>query len=344
MSNILDILEKKIPRYVEQIATAETLHDIECLRYQLLGKQGVLTVQLRAIGKLPTNRRPEAGKLIHQAKQILQNALEKRTRDFDAALYKNLEQVNIDVSLPGRGKQLGTIHPITQVRTQLEQLFMQVGFQLRKGPEIEYDALNFTALNIPENHPARTLHDTFYIQDHPKLVLRTHTSTVQIHALRESTVPLRMISTGAVYRCDSDITHTPMFHQLEGMVVDTNPNFRELKGLLTYFLQTFFEDPKLIIRFRASYFPFTEPSAEVDIQCMLCAGRQCAFCHYSGWLEVLGCGMIHPSVLQDAGVNSEDYQGYAFGIGIERLTLLRYRIPDIRLLFKNDIRLLSQFR
>jgi phenylalanyl-tRNA synthetase alpha chain len=343
-SSMLEALHSQLNQYDAQIQKVETLEELEQLRIQLLGKQGVFTLKLREIGQLLPEERPQAGRLIHQIKQRVQNTLEKRQCALtQKALLKSLHTTSIDVSLPGRGKPLGGIHPITQIRTRLERLFTQVGFEVKTGPEIEEDSLNFTALNIPENHPARALHDTFYIKDQSNLLLRTHTSTVQIHSLRERAPPLQIISTGAVYRCDSDMTHTPMFHQLEGMVVNETANFTELKGLLIYFLKTFFEDARLVTRFRASYFPFTEPSAEVDILCVLCAGQKCRFCSHSGWLEILGCGMIHPNVLRDAGVDSEHYQGYAFGIGIERLALLRYRIPDIRLLFENDSRLLSQF-
>jgi len=342
---MLEILQTQILECGNQIKKSESLEDLEKLRIQLLGKQGILTLKLREIGQLPAKDRPQVGKWVHQAKQRIEEILEDRKKSLVAAgLSEALHIQCIDVSLPPRGRPLGGIHPLTQMRERLETLFRGVGFQIKEGPEVEKDTINFTALNIPENHPARALHDTFYIKDQPNFLLRTHTSTVQIHALKESAPPLRIISTGAVYRCDSDVTHTPMFHQLEGMVVDKTADFRELKGLLIYFLQTLFRNPDLKIRFRASYFPFTEPSAEVDIQCVLCVGQKCSFCSYSGWLEILGCGMVHPNVLRASGVNPEHYQGYAFGIGIERLTLLYCRIPDIRLLFENNSQLLNQFK
>lgn len=342
---MLTNLETQIQQYCQTIANIETLNDLEQIRVQLLGKQGELTQLLKSIGQLPPSERPQMGQAINQAKQTIQSALEERKTILNQRILQaELEAASIDVTLPGHGIQLGTLHPLSQIREQLENLFLQAGFQLVSGSEIEEDITNFTALNIPEHHPARAMHDTFYLKSQPNLLLRTHTSTVQIHTLRENPPPLRIIATGPVYRCDSDVTHTPMFHQLEGMVIDKTANFSELKGLLIHFLQTFFEDPTLNIRFRASYFPFTEPSAEVDIQCVLCVGKGCQVCGHTGWLEILGCGMVHPNVLKNTGVDPSNFQGYAFGMGIERLTLLRYRIPDIRLLFENDIRLLKQFK
>jgi phenylalanyl-tRNA synthetase alpha chain len=324
------------------IKEAPNLPALEAIRTQILGKQGELTQLLKKIGERPQSERPQMGQIVNQAKQQLQNILEKRYQVLkEKALIQTLHSHTLDVSLPGRGETLGSCHPLTQTTTQLEQLFVQAGFRLMTGPEIEDEEHNFTALNIPSHHPARALHDTFYLQN--GLLLRTHTSTVQIRALKQQALPLRMISTGRVYRCDSDITHTPMFHQLEGLVITETANLAELKGLLTAFLQTFFENPQLKLRFRASYFPFTEPSAEVDVQCTLCTGLGCHICHHTGWLEILGCGMTHPKVLKYAGVDPEQYQGYAFGMGIDRLTLLRHGIPDLRLLFENDIHFLKQF-
>ena len=342
---MLTELESRIHQHCQLIHEADTLEAIEKLRVQLLGKQGELTQLLKTIGQLPPEERPQMGQMINQAKYTIQEALEQKKEELNhIALQNKLNIPPIDVSLPGRGMQLGTLHPLTRTRYQLEELFVQAGFQIMGGPEIEQDALNFTALNIPEHHPARAMHDTFYLKNQPNLLLRTHTSTVQIHALKQLTPPLRVIATGPVYRCDSDMTHTPMFHQLEGMVINQTANFSELKGLLTHFLQVFFEKPNLVSRFRASYFPFTEPSAEVDIQCVLCEGQGCSVCSHTGWLEILGCGMVHPNVLRNANIDPEQYQGYAFGMGIDRLTLLRYGIPDLRLLFENDIRLLNQIR
>lgn len=339
------IIEEKLSAYSQAIATVETLEALQKWQVQLLGKQGEITQLLKQVVQKSPEERPAFGQLINKAKQQLQSIIENQKNKLMEKI--STETVNaqaVDITLPGRGLTLGALHPLTQTRYKIEALFKQMSFQMMVGPEIEEDSLNFSALNIPEDHPARTLHDTFYLQDKPNLLLRTHTSTVQIHTLKHNAPPLRIISTGPVYRCDSDVTHTPMFHQLEGMVLDEKANFSELKGLLSYFLRSFFEEPNLIIRFRASYFPFTEPSAEVDIQCILCANKGCATCHYTGWLEILGCGMVHPNVLRYTNINPEKYQGYAFGMGIDRLTLLRYRIPDLRMLFENNIHFIKQFR
>ncbi len=333
-----------VQAYHQRIVDTMSLTELQKVRVQLLGKQGEITKSLKKIGHLSHEERPAIGRKLHELKKEVEIALEKQEkRLIQFRLEEKLNIPLIDVTLPGRGIRRGAIHPITRTRHDLENLFTQIGFKLMTGPEIEEDTINFTALNIPKYHPARAMHDTFYIKSHHNLLLRTHTSTVQVHALQQLTPPLRIIATGAVYRCDSDVTHTPMFHQLEGMVIDKAANFSELKGLLTYFLKIFFEREELKTRFRASYFPFTEPSAEVDISCILCEGKGCQVCTYSGWLEVLGCGMVHPNVLQNANIDPTIYQGYAFGIGIDRLTLLRYQIPDLRLLFNNDLALLEQF-
>lgn len=335
-------LQAFIETTLTAIMQAQTLADLDHIRVQALGKQGQLTQQLKSVGKLPPEERPRMGQAVNQAKQQLQAEIEARRQALTAAaLEAQLNQSAIDVTLPGRGRSLGTRHPLNSTRAQLEALFIQAGFSLMTGPEIEDDAHNFTALNIPLHHPARAMHDTFYLEN--GLLLRTHTSTIQIRALQQTPPPLRIIASGRVYRRDSDLTHTPMFHQLEGLVVNETANFAELKGLLVHFLQSFFENPQLIIRFRASYFPFTEPSAEVDVQCLLCTGTGCNICSHTGWLEILGCGMVHPQVLTNAGVDPERYQGYAFGMGIDRLCLLQHGIPDLRLLFENDLRFLQQF-
>jgi phenylalanyl-tRNA synthetase alpha chain len=342
---MLEKLRKDIDQNCQRITQITSLPDLEQLRLELFGKKGLLTQALKQVGKLPLEERRSTGQALHELQMhIIGIIASKKQMLEEQGIEKKLQDTQIDISLPSRGMSLGALHPMVITRAQLEDLFIQAGFEVKTGPEIEEDALNFTALNIPKNHPARALHDTFYLKDRPNLLLRTHTSTVQIRALKDNAPPFRIISTGAVYRCDSDTTHTPMFHQLEGMVINKTANFSELKGLLIKFLQTFFENPSLVTRFRASYFPFTEPSAEVDIQCVFCQGKGCGVCSHSGWLEVLGCGMVHPNVLCNAGLDTEVYQGYAFGIGIERLALLRYHIPDLRLLFKNDIRLLNQFR
>ena len=247
----------------------------------------------------------------------------------------------MDVTLPGRGQQAGGLHPVTRTLNRVEELFRGMGFDVAEGPEIEDDYHNFEALNIPPSHPARAMHDTFYFDEHT--VLRTHTSPVQIRVMAEKKPPLRIIAPGRVYRCDSDITHTPMFHQLEGLLVDDKTTFADLKGILDEFLKAFFEKD-LAVRFRPSYFPFTEPSAEVDMQCVMCGGEGCRVCSHTGWIEILGCGMVHPKVLGHVNIDSETYTGFAFGMGIERLTMLRYGVNDLRLFFENDLRFLRQFR
>lgn len=329
-------------RAQQQIASAEDLAALDRLRVQYLGKQGVLTAQLKALGRVPPDDRPRMGKVINQAKRSLQTALEARRHELESAQFERaLQSQAIDVTLPGRGHTPGGVHPVTRALTRIESIFVQAGFTIAEGPEIEDDYYNFEALNIPEHHPARAMHDTFYF-DH-RTVLRTHTSPVQIRVMQTSAPPLRVIAAGRVYRCDSDVTHTPMFHQIEGFMVDEDVSFADLKGILVDFAQAFFER-ELALRFRPSYFPFTEPSAEVDIQCVICNGQGCRVCSSTGWLEVLGCGMVHPQVLANVGIDNEAYTGYAFGMGVERLALLRYGVSDLRLFFENDLRFLAQFR
>ncbi|HHH46450.1 MAG TPA: phenylalanine--tRNA ligase subunit alpha, partial [Thiotrichales bacterium] len=279
---------------------------------------------------------------INQAKQALQQAIESR-RDTLAreALERRLVEERVDVTLPGRRRPAGGWHPVTRTLQRIESLFSQLGFEVAEGPEIEDDFHNFEALNIPPHHPARAMHDTFYLEDGH--VLRTHTSPVQIRVMEQTRPPLRIIAPGRVYRCDSDVTHTPMFHQVEGLMVDTDVSFADLKGVLDEFLRRFFERD-LAVRFRPSYFPFTEPSAEVDIQCVMCGGEGCRVCGHSGWLEVLGCGMVHPKVFEHVGIDNEAWTGFAFGMGVERLAMLRYGVNDLRLFFENDLRFLAQFR
>lgn len=322
-----------IAQIVEQAGTeiggAGDLAALDQVRVAYLGKKGVLTTRLKELGHLSAEERPVVGQLINDAKQRVQELLATRREQLEnqksAALLK---AGTLDVTLPGRGQQQGGLHPVTRTLRQIESLFTRIGFKVADGPEIEDNYHNFEALNIPETHPARAMHDTFYINS--DLLLRTHTSNVQIRYMKEHQPPLAIIAPGRVYRCDSDMTHTPMFHQVEGLLVDENVSFSDLKGLLQDFLNTFFEQD-LQIRFRPSYFPFTEPSAEVDIM-----GK-------NGWLEVLGCGMVHPYVLENAGIDSEKYTGLAFGMGVERLTMLKYGIDDLRLFFENDIRFLNQF-
>jgi phenylalanyl-tRNA synthetase alpha chain len=330
-----------VERALADVHASADLNALEEVRLRLLGKKGLLTEQLKGLGALPAAERPAAGQKINEAKASIQTALESRRELLDqAALDAELATGAIDVTLPGRGQEQGGLHPVTRTRLRIERIFAQAGFQIATGPEVEDDFHNFEALNIPKNHPARAMHDTFYFPD--GRLLRTHTSPVQIRTLRAQKPPLAVIAPGRVYRNDSDMTHTPMFHQVEGMVVGENVSFANLKSMLHTFVEHFFEQP-LGMRLRPSYFPFTEPSAEVDIECVFCHGAGCRVCKQTGWLEILGCGMIHPSVLKSAGIDSENWQGYAFGIGIERLAMLRYGVDDIRLFFENDLQFLKQF-
>jgi phenylalanyl-tRNA synthetase alpha chain len=324
-----------------EIAAATDPVALDQIRVRLLGKKGLLTEQLKGLGALDPAERPAAGARINDAKGVLSAALEERAAVLEQALVAaQLAAGAIDVTLPGRGVQPGALHPVTRTRWRIEEIFRRAGFGVAEGPEVEDDFHNFEALNIPANHPARAMHDTFYFGD--GRLLRTHTSPVQVRAMLKDAPPLRLIMPGRVYRCDSDQTHTPMFHQVEGLVIDENVSFANLKAMLRRFVSEFFEKP-LSIRLRPSYFPFTEPSAEVDCQCAFCEGRGCRVCKQTGWLEVLGCGVVHPNVLRNCGLDPERYSGYAFGMGIERLSMLRYDVNDLRLYFENDLRFLAQF-
>jgi phenylalanyl-tRNA synthetase alpha chain len=325
-----------------EVAAARDAGALEIVRVRWLGKKGILTEQLKELGRLAATERPAAGARINEVKAELTRALEARREALERAdVETKLIEGRIDVTLPGRGEEPGGLHPVTRARLRIETLFRRAGFDVASGPEIEDDFHNFAALNIPENHPARALHDTFYFSD--GRLLRTHTSPVQIRALLDRGAPLAIIAPGRVYRCDSDMTHSPMFHQLEGLVVDENVSFANMKAVLHGFLQAFFERD-LAMRLRPSYFPFTEPSAEVDMSCVFCAGAGCRTCKHTGWLEISGCGMVHPNVLKASGVDPERYTGYAFGAGIDRLAMLRYGVNDLRLFFENDLRFLRQFR
>lgn len=326
---------------LSEIASSSDLAGLDEVRVRLLGKKGTLTAALKSLGALPTSERPAAGQAINAAKERVQSALEARRAQLERSQVDELLAGGIDVTLPGRGEELGSLHPVTQARLRIETLFRRAGFDVEVGPEIEDDFHNFEALNIPLNHPARALHDTFYFPD--GRLLRTHTSPVQIRSMLARGAPLALIAPGRVYRCDHDITHAPMFHQLEGLVVDENVSFANLKAVLHGFLGAFFERD-LAMRLRPSYFPFTEPSAEVDMSCVFCGGSGCRTCKHSGWLEIAGCGMVHPNVLKASGVDPERYTGYAFGAGIDRLAMLRYGVNDLRLFFENDLRFLRQFR
>jgi phenylalanyl-tRNA synthetase alpha chain len=324
------------------VAGSADLAALDRVRVDYLGKSGQLTARLKALGGLPPAERPTAGQAINEVKAVLQEAIEARKAELEQiALATRLAGERVDVSLPGRGQHSGAAHPITRTLERIEQLFANAGFHVEEGPEVEDDYHNFEALNIPAHHPARAMHDTFYFPD--GRLLRTHTSPVQIRVMEHREPPFRVIAPGRVYRCDSDLTHTPMFHQVEGFLVDEQATFADLKGVLYDFLRNFFEDEALKLRFRPSYFPFTEPSAEVDVQCVKCGGAGCRVCKQSGWLEVLGCGMIHPAVLGHVDIDAERWLGYAFGMGVERLAMLRYGIDDIRLYFENDLRFLRQF-
>jgi len=335
-------LDKLVAEAQQAIDGAADLAALDQVRVQYLGKKGELTLQMQQLGQLPPEQRRDAGKVINLAKQTVQNAIEQcRERLKAEELNHKLASEAVDVTLPGRGQHNGGLHPITRTLQRMEALFTQLGFEIAEGPEIEDDYHNFEALNIPESHPARAMHDTFYFDEHT--VLRTHTSPVQIRVMAERKPPLRIIAPGRVYRCDSDLTHTPMFHQIEGLVLDDRVSFADLKGILDDFLRSFFEKD-LAVRFRPSYFPFTEPSAEADIQCVMCGGEGCRVCSHTGWIEVLGCGMVHPKVLGHVDIDSEQYTGFAFGVGVERMAMLRYGVNDLRLFFENDLRFLRQFR
>jgi phenylalanyl-tRNA synthetase alpha chain len=323
------------------IAAAENGATLEQLRVDYLGKKGQITGLLKGLGNLSADDRPKAGALINVVKQELQELIGARKTELDAIVGKaRLEQEAIDVTLPGRAQTIGGVHPVTRTIERMEDFFSAIGFEVVEGPEIEDDYHNFEALNIPAHHPARAMHDTFYVDEHT--VLRTHTSPVQVRVMESQEPPLRIICPGRVYRCDSDLTHSPMFHQVEGLLIDEHSTFADLKGLIEEFLRVFFER-ELAVRFRPSYFPFTEPSAEVDIQCVNCGGQGCRVCSQTGWIEVMGCGMVHPKVFEYSGIDTEKFSGFAFGMGVERLAMLRYGVNDLRLFFDNDLRFLEQF-
>ncbi|HVN43435.1 MAG TPA: phenylalanine--tRNA ligase subunit alpha [Steroidobacteraceae bacterium] len=337
----MSALDPLVDEALRHIAATCERARLEEVRVHWLGKKGVLTEQLKTLGSLPAAERPAAGQRINAAKERVQAAIEARRAELEQLEdERQLAAGRIDVTLPGRGEERGGLHPVTRTRLRIEALFRRAGFDIASGPEVEDDFHNFEALNIPPNHPARAMHDTFYFAD--GRLLRTHTSPVQIRALLARGAPLAVIAPGRVYRSDSDVTHTPMFHQLEGLVVDENVSFANLKAILHGFVEAFFER-ELGMRLRPSYFPFTEPSAEVDMSCVFCAGAGCRICKHTGWLEIAGCGMVHPNVLKASGIDAERYTGYAFGAGIDRLAMLRYGVNDLRLMFDNDLRFLRQF-
>ncbi len=331
-------LNQQAQAEIKAVTDASTLEEV---RVKYLGKKGLLTSELKKIGQLEPGQRRDAGQQVNQVKASLQHELDQRKKEIgQLAEQQKLANETIDVTLPGRGDTIGSIHPVSRAIERISLIFSRLGFDIATGPEVEDDYHNFEALNIPESHPARAMMDTFYVDDHT--VLRTHTSNVQIRYMLANQPPLRTIAPGRVYRCDSDVTHTPMFHQVEGLAVDTNISFADLKGVLSHFVREFFEQD-LQVKFRPSYFPFTEPSAEVDISCVFCKGEGCRICSHTGWLEVLGCGMVHPKVLSNVNIDPEQYTGYAFGMGVERLAMLRYGVNDLRLFFESDLGFLRQF-
>jgi len=325
-----------------EVAGCADLALLDEARVRWLGKKGTLTEQLKSLGGLPAAERPAAGQRINEAKERVQAAIEARRGALSQAqVERQLAAGRIDVTLPGRGEQRGGLHPVTLARLRIEEICRRAGFEVATGPEIEDDFHNFEALNFPPNHPARAMHDTFYFPD--GRLLRTHTSPVQIRAMLRQGAPISIVAPGRVYRCDSDMTHSPMFHQLEGLKVGENISFANMKAAIHGFLQAFFERD-LAMRLRPSFFPFTEPSAEVDMSCVFCEGKGCRVCKYTGWLEISGCGMVHPNVLRAGGIDPDRYTGYAWGMGIDRLAMLRYGVGDLRLFFENDLRFLDQFR
>ena len=339
---MMENLESLVEAALAEVAGAGDARALDDVRVRYLGKKGEISALLKSLGGLSAEERPKAGALINEAKQRVQAAIDERRQTLEeAALNEQLSAETLDVTLPGRGEQPGALHPVTRMRRRMEDFFLRLGFDIAEGPEVEDDFHNFEALNIPAHHPARAMHDTFYFGD--GRLLRTHTSPVQVRVMQKGEPPFRIIAPGRVYRCDSDLTHTPMFHQVEGLLVDENITFADLKGTVAAFLKFVFEVDDLPVRFRPSYFPFTEPSAEVDVGCMTCGGDGCRVCSHSGWLEIMGCGMVHPKVLEHGGVDATRYSGFAFGMGVERLAMLRYGVNDLRLFFENDARFLSQF-
>lgn len=334
-------LEDVLRQAQGEVASAESLTGLDQVRVHYVGKKGLITEQMKTLGTLPPDERKQAGALINQARDQFNVAFEARKALLEAhELEQRLARETIDVTLPGRGQQTGGLHPVTLTLQRISELFARIGFETVEGPEVEDDYHNFEALNIPASHPARAMHDTFYFDEHT--LLRTHTSPVQVRIMESRTPPLRVIAPGRVYRCDSDLTHTPMFHQVEGFLVDRDVSFADLRGVLFEFLTLFFEKD-VQVRFRPSYFPFTEPSAEVDIECVICGGCGCRVCKQTGWLEVMGCGMIHPRVFGFVDIDPEVFTGFAFGLGVERMAMLRYGINDLRLFFENDLKFLRQF-
>ncbi|MGI6537978.1 MAG: phenylalanine--tRNA ligase subunit alpha [Caldicoprobacterales bacterium] len=337
-----DKLEQIRKNAMEALKELDDLKQLEEFRVRTLGKKGELTLVLRGMGSLPPEERPVMGQLANEIRSAIEKALSEKTAELkNAALEKRLEAETIDVTVPGKMPRLGKLHPLTTVMNELKAVFLGMGFDVAEGPEVEWDSYNFDALNTPKNHPARDTQDTFYINE--DILLRTHTSPVQIRTMLKQKPPIKIICPGRVYRSDAvDATHSPIFHQIEGLVVDKNITMGDLKGVLDVFAKRVF-GPKTQTKFRPHHFPFTEPSAEVDVTCAICHGEGCRVCSYTGWIEILGAGMVHPNVLSYCNIDPEEYSGFAFGMGLDRITNLIYGIDDIRLLFENDIRFLKQF-
>jgi len=338
MEQILKKLQKEAE---DSLRAASKETEVLEIKSRFLGKKGSITTYLRRLSEIPPQERPKIGRLINQVKDAIEKTIQKRLIEIREAQKRALiEKEKIDLTLPGRRPPIGRLHPITQISNRIIEIFTSLGFQVAEGPEVELDFYNFEALNIPKDHPARDMHDTFYIA--ADVLLRTHTSPVQIRVMENFRPPMKIISIGRVYRCDSDISHSPMFHQAEGFMVDKEVTFSDLKGILSVFVQEIFgKDTR--IRFRPSFFPFTEPSAEVDIECRICKGKGCRVCGESGWIEILGSGMIHPQVFRSVNYDPNEYTGFAFGMGIERIAMIKYGIDNIRLFFENDLRFLVQF-
>ncbi|OGE19752.1 MAG: phenylalanine--tRNA ligase subunit alpha [Candidatus Dadabacteria bacterium RIFCSPHIGHO2_12_FULL_53_21] len=338
---MIEMLEGVKRQAEAELSSVQDEISLQNLKAKFVGRKGVITEILKGMKDIPDSDRPRMGKLINETKTFVEDLIERRLDELrEEKKRRSLYEEKIDVTLPGRGMPVGARHPITQVMEEVTTIFERMGFEVAEGPEVETDYYNFEALNIPKNHPARDMQDTFYVSD--EIVLRTHTSPVQIRVMEKRKPPVKVIAPGKVYRCDSDISHTPMFHQIEGLLVDEGVTFGDLKGVLTEFVRLVFGEG-VGVRFRPSFFPFTEPSAEVDIACLICGGKGCRVCKNTGWLEILGCGMVDPEVFKSVGYDPDRYSGFAFGMGIERIAMLKFGINDIRLFFENDIRFLRQF-
>ncbi len=343
-STLMKVMEQELhslqSEALKQLDTLSEQAHLEDFRIQYLGRKGKFSSVMKMLGKVSKEDRPRLGQLANSVKQEIEKLFKEKQSSLSKVTTSNVASSEVDLTLPGRRPEYGRLHPVTQIMNEVCTIFENLGFSVAEGPDVEHDHYNFEALNIPAHHPARDMHDTFYVSD--SILLRTHTSPMQARIMETQQPPLRVIAPGKVYRCDSDITHTPMFHQVEGFLVDTKVSFADLKGVLTVFTQKMF-DESLALRFRPSFFPFTEPSAEVDIACVICGGKGCRVCKKTGWLEILGAGMIDPEVFKMVGYDPEVYSGFAFGLGIERIAMLKYGIDDIRLYYENDLRFLSQF-